>query len=62
MDLRIIQVSTNMTWRRLLDPHPTEGPVKFTVVCFSTCLSDRQFGIFHKNGSLVFSYFLHDGT
>ena len=37
------------------------GSYQITVVCPSVCLSVRQFGIFLRDGSLVFSDFLHDG-
>ena len=36
----------------LLDPHPTEGPIK---ICLSICLSIHQLGKFLRNDSLVFS-------
>ena len=39
---------------QVLDPRYTEGPVTVT------CLSARQFDLFLRNGSLVFSDFLHN--
>ena len=47
----------------ILNPRPTEGPIKSVVcwfVCVSLCLSASQFSIFLRNGSLVFSDFLHN--
>ena len=46
----------------LLDPRPAEGPVKSPLsVCLSVCPSVRQFGIFLRDGSLVFTDSWHDG-
>ena len=42
----------------LFGPPSYGGSSKITVVC----LSVRQFSIFLRNGSLVLSDFLHDGT
>ena len=39
-------------------PRPMEGPIKSPLFI---CLSVRQFSIFPRNGSLVFSDFLHNG-
>ena len=41
----------------LLDPRPTDSPIKSP---FSISLFVRQFGVFLRNGSLVFSDFLRD--
>ena len=47
----------------ILEPSPTEGPIKSPFyVRLSICLSIRQLDIVVRNGSLVFSDFLHDGS
>ena len=45
----------------IFEPTTYEVSFKVTFVCLSVCLSERQFSIFLKNGSSVFSDFLHDG-
>ena len=50
----------------LVDPRPTEGPIKSLLsfcqfFCLSICMSIRQFDIFLRNGSLVFSDFWYVG-
>ena len=57
-------------WVTFFGPTSRRGSYKITVASLSVCpsvrlsvrLSVRQFGIFHRNGSLVFSDFLHNGS
>ena len=44
-----------------IGPPPYGGSYKIAFVCLSVCLSDRQFCVFRRNGSIVFSDFWHDG-
>ena len=59
--LNEIYVWCNMLYYQIFYWTPSYGgSYKITVVCRSFCLSVRQFVIFFRNGSIVFSDFWHD--